>query len=96
MTLLPGGDAIVYDGGVPGPAVQMIRAAVERSGDRLRLGPQSVFATAALGFATPAGGYDLARDGSRLLGAVWESTAVSVTTNPTLRIVVNANLAGAK
>jgi Tol biopolymer transport system component len=70
---------------------ELIRATVEVSGDRVRLGPEQVIATSPITWGTPVGGFDVSRDG-RVVVTIYAPPAAAATPPPppSLTVIVNA------
>jgi len=72
-------------------SADLVRAAVEVSSDRFRLGPEHVIASVPLGFGTPVGGFDVGRDG-RILATLSArvNPPAAPPPPPTLTVIFNA------
>ena len=70
---------------------ELVRAVVEVSGDRFRLGRAQVIATVPLGLGSPVGGFDVWRDG-RMVVTLFQrpATPAAPPPAPTLTVIVNA------
>ena len=69
---------------------ELVRAAIDVSGDRFRLGREQVIATALLGHATPVGGFDVGPDGRILVTLVPRPATTAPPPAPALTMMVNA------
>lgn len=71
--------------------VERVRAPVEVSGDRFRLGREQVITTAMLGLGSPVGGFDVSRDGSAVVPLFQPpATPAPPPPAPTLTVIFNA------
>ena len=70
---------------------ELVRAVVEVSGDRFRLGREQVIATVPLGLGSPVGGFDVWRDG-RMVVTLFQrpATPAAPPPAPTLTVIFNA------
>jgi len=69
----------------------LVRAAVEVSSDRFRLGREQVIATVVLGLGSPVGGFDVWRDGSMVVALFRPpATPAAPPPAPTLTVIFNA------
>ena len=76
----------------------IVRVPIEVTGDRVIPGTPSVFASGAFSWSTPVAGFDVTKDGKRILANMSAPPAAGATGSPsaatTLRLIHHANLAG--
>jgi len=78
----------------------IVRVAIDTGGPRIGVGTPAVVAAGAFNWSTPVAGFDVTRDGARILATVTAPRAPGAPSGPptgtTLRLTMNPNLSGAR
>lgn len=79
---------------------EIVRVPIDVTGDRVIPGAPSVFASGAFNWSGPIGGFNVTKDGTRILASLTASPApgapVAPSVGTTLRLILHANLAGGR